>query len=207
MSVLTKSLHPDEKVKAGKLGATLIEGWPRHRRRLPRPLDPPHHLRHRERRPRQQVGAVLLRLRDRLELHLSHRVGTLWLVILHHLCAAAGPPSVRRIAEAMTERVPDRVHRRPRVHHPDASPATRTSTTGRTRTRANAGAQPRPCCTSSAGCRPTFFSVRYVHLRRDLQRLAVLLREEVAQAGRDRRSEAVGADARRVGPGDDPATR
>ena len=35
MSALTKSLHPDEKVKAGKLGSNMMKAGVGHRRRVP----------------------------------------------------------------------------------------------------------------------------------------------------------------------------
>ena len=93
----------------------------------------------------------------------------LWLILLHHLVRGRWVTVVRRIAEAMTRRVPDRSSSPASASSSRCSPATRTSTTGRTPTRTTRRST-RRCATSSAGCRPTFFAVRYVDLRRDLHR-------------------------------------
>ena len=102
MSALTKSLHPDEKVKAGKLGSTMTKAG---------------------------VGlAVVMFLIVSLVLgadatattgsgsstlrrsagRTSPRIaiGMLWLVLLHHLTRSRWSTVVRRIAEAMTGAFP-----------------------------------------------------------------------------------------------------
>lgn len=100
MSVLTKALHPDEKVKAGKLGSTLTK-----------------------------VGLLIAVVFLGLSLFFgaargdgfkrffyayvigwsyifSICVGVLWLVILHHLVRGRWATAVRRIAEAMSSAFP-----------------------------------------------------------------------------------------------------
>ena len=69
MSASPKSLHPDEKIKAGKLGSSMIEGRRRHRRRVPRSS---RSSSARCSRRRSHWKRVPLRLRDRLELHRQH---------------------------------------------------------------------------------------------------------------------------------------
>ena len=100
MSALTKSLHPDEKYKAGKLGNNMVK-----------------------------VGAVVALVFGVLSVVLgamhgdnfkrfmysyvigwsfivSIAIGMLWLVLLHHLCRGRWATVVRRVAEAMTQAFP-----------------------------------------------------------------------------------------------------
>jgi hypothetical protein len=100
MSALTKSLHPDEKVKAGKLGGSLAKAG-------------------------LGIGVVFLVIS--LVLGATHGdhwkrflysyviawayifticLGSLWLVMLHHLCRGRWATAVRRIAEAISTAFP-----------------------------------------------------------------------------------------------------
>src|SRR5687767_7438735 len=100
MSALTKSLHPDEKYKAGKLGSNMVKAG---------------------------VGIFVLFGVISVVLGALHgdnfkrfmysyvigwsfivsiAIGMLWLVLLHHLCRGRWATVVRRIAEAMTGAFP-----------------------------------------------------------------------------------------------------
>jgi hypothetical protein len=100
MSVLTKSLHPDEKVKAGKLGSTMMKTG---------------------------LGVLVVFGIISLWLGASHgdhwkrflyayvagwayiaslAIGMLWLILLHHLTRSRWSTVVRRIAEAMATAFP-----------------------------------------------------------------------------------------------------
>ena len=119
MSALTKTLHPDEKIKAGKLGGSHHEGRRRHRRRLPRDLARSSATRtaatadHHWKRflYAYVVGWAFI---------FSIALGALWLVLLHHLVRGRWATVVRRIAEAISGAFPIDLHRRPRVRHPAA---------------------------------------------------------------------------------------
>src|SRR5438477_5301594 len=96
MTVVTKTLHPDEKIKAGKLGTNLSKAG---------------------------LGIALVFLAISLVLGATQGdnfkrflyayvigwsyifsicVGALWLILLHFLCRGRWATAVRRIAEAMT---------------------------------------------------------------------------------------------------------
>jgi hypothetical protein len=100
MSALVKSLHPDEKVKAGKLGSTMTKAG---------------------------IGIAVVFMAISIILGASHgdhwkrflyayvtgwsyiasiAIGMLWLVLLHHLTRSRWSTVVRRIAEAMTGAFP-----------------------------------------------------------------------------------------------------
>ena len=100
MSALVKSLHPDEKVKAGKLGSTMTKAG---------------------------IGIFVVFMAISIILGATHgdhwkrflyayvtgwsyvasiAIGMLWLVLLHHLTRSRWSTVVRRIAEAMTGSFP-----------------------------------------------------------------------------------------------------
>jgi hypothetical protein len=100
MSALTKTLHPDEKIKAGKLGSNMVKAG-------------------------LGLAAVFMIVSiilgamqgDHMKrfFHayvtawsfiVSISIGMLWLILLHHLCRGRWATVVRRIAEAMTEAFP-----------------------------------------------------------------------------------------------------
>src|SRR5678816_4837676 len=100
MSALTKTLHPDEKVKAGKLGGSLTKAG---------------------------LGIFLVFMVISLVLGSTHgdhmkrflyayaigwtyifslSLGAMWLVLLHHLVRGRWATAVRRIAECMASAMP-----------------------------------------------------------------------------------------------------
>src|SRR5215831_1832614 len=100
MSALTKSLHPDEKIKAGKVGGTLAKAG---------------------------LGIAVVFLAVSIVLGATHGdhwkrffyayvvgwsfiasicIGVMWYILLHFLCRGRWLTAIRRIAEAMTMALP-----------------------------------------------------------------------------------------------------
>ena len=151
-----------------------------------------------------QLEALPVRVRGRLDVHLSasrrHAVAracsTTW-------CAAAGSPSVRRIAEAMTDAFPLIFLAGLGFIIPVARRLQGPLLLGAPR-RAQPGAQPDAARTSSAGCRPASSRSATCIYGLIFIGMAGVLREEVARAGRARRSEDVGHACASRRAGDDP---
>ena len=183
MSALLKSLHPDEKIKAGKLGSQHDEGRRRYRRRVPRSSRMILGSMHGDHWKRFLYAYVI-----GWSLHrVSISIGMMWLVLLHHLVRGRWVTA----CAASPRRCP---HAFPIIFiaglgfvMPVRRSATRTSTTGRIPTRTT-----RRSTRTCAQARLAIAGVLRAALR-DLRRRASrhggVLREEVARARRERRPE------------------
>ena len=193
---LTKSLHPDEKYKAGKLGSTMMKAG---------------------------VGIAVVMMIVSLVLGSMHgdgmkrflyayvvgwsfivsiAIGMLWLVLLHHLTRSRWSTVVRRIAEAITGAFPmifiaglgftlPVLFGNKNLYYWSADDAH--------------NALLNPTLAHKLGwLSPGSWFVRYCIYGAIYIGPLLVLREEVARAGRVRRSEDQRHAAPRLGPGDDP---
>src|SRR5688572_676220 len=100
MSALTKTLHPDEKVKAGKLGSNMVKaglGIAVVFGVISLVLGAMHGDHWKRFMYAYVIGWSFI---------VSISIGMLWLVLLHHLVRGRWATVVRRIAEAMTQAFP-----------------------------------------------------------------------------------------------------
>ena len=97
MSALVKSLHPEEKVKAGKLGSNMVKAGAVVFGVISLILGGMHGDHWKRFMYAYVIGWSFI---------VSIAIGMLWLVLLHHLVRGRWATVVRRVAEAMTGAFP-----------------------------------------------------------------------------------------------------